>query len=65
VAYDTTYQHETWNPDPEKERVVLHVDFFTTDALTSTEIEILQYLYQLREEFLKAEGVAKVGAQVL
>lgn len=65
MVYDTTYEHKTWNPDPSVERVVLHVDFFNTQALTAAEIEILQYLYQLREEFLKAEGVAKVGAQIL
>jgi hypothetical protein len=33
--------------------------------MTQIEIEVLQYIYQLREEFMKAEGVAKVGAQIL
>jgi len=65
LLYDTTYEHETFNAHPEQERVVLHVDFFNTLALTPLEIEIMQYIYQLREEFMKAEGVAKVGAQIL
>ena len=65
LLYDTTYQHETYNAHPTQERVVLHVDFFNTLALTASEIEILQYIYHLREEFMKAEGVAKVGAQIL
>jgi len=65
LLYDTTYEHETMNAHPTQERVVLHVDFFNTLAMTPTEIEIMQYIYSLREEFMKAEGVAKVGAQVL
>ena len=40
-------------------------DFFNTLAMTPIEIEVMQYLYSLREEFMKAEGVAKVGAQIL
>ena len=65
LLYDTTYEHETMNEHASQERVVLHVDFFNTLALTPLEIEIMQYIYQLREEFMKAEGVAKVGAQIL
>ncbi|KAL7567917.1 hypothetical protein ACA910_019630 [Epithemia clementina (nom. ined.)] len=65
LVYDTTYWHETFNPHPTQERVVLHVDFFNPLALTSTEIQILQYIYSLREQFMKAEGVAKVEAQQL
>uniref|UniRef100_A0A7S3P8A6 Aspartyl/asparaginy/proline hydroxylase domain-containing protein n=1 Tax=Amphora coffeiformis TaxID=265554 RepID=A0A7S3P8A6_9STRA len=65
LLYDTTYEHETFNAHPEQERVVLHVDFFNTLALTPLEIEIMQYIYELREEFMRAEGVAKVGAQIL
>jgi len=65
LLYDTTYQHETFNESPDEERVVLHVDFFNTKALTKLEIDVMQYIYQLREEFMKAEGVAKVGAQIL
>jgi hypothetical protein len=33
--------------------------------MTGVEIQVMQYIYQLREEFMKAEGVAKVGAQIL
>lgn len=65
LVYDTTYQHETRNNSPNQERVVLHVDFFNTLALTPIEIQILQYVYSLREQFMKAEGIAKVGAQIL
>lgn len=65
LLYDTTYEHETMNEHPTQERVVLHVDFFNTLAMTKKEIEIMQYIYSLREEFMKAEGVAKVGAQIL
>lgn len=65
LLYDTTYEHETYNASPDQERVVLHVDFFNTLAMTPLEIEIMQYIYNLREEFMKAEGVAKVGAQIL
>ena len=65
LLYDTTYEHETFNEHEEQERVVLHVDFFNTLVMTPLEIKVLQYIYQLREEFMKAEGVAKVGAQIL
>lgn len=53
------------NEHKEQERVVLHVDFFNTLAMTPIEIEVMCYIYQLREEFMKAEGVAKVGKQIL
>ena len=53
------------NGHPTQERVVLHVDFFNTIAMTPVEIEVMQYIYSLREEFMKAEGVAKVGKQIL
>jgi aspartyl/asparaginyl beta-hydroxylase (cupin superfamily) len=65
LLYDTTYEHETFNGSDDEERVVLHVDFFNTLALTVIEIEVMQYIYSLREEFMKAEGVAKVGAHIL
>lgn len=65
LLYDTTYEHETKNEHPDQERVVLHVDFFNTLSMTPIEIEVMQYVYNLREEFMKAEGVAKVGAQIL
>jgi hypothetical protein len=63
--YDTTYEHETMNDHPTQERVVLHVDFFNTLAMTPIEIEVMQYIYRLREEFMDAEGVVKVGKQLL
>ena len=44
------------NESTSEERVVLHVDFFNTLALTPIEIEVMQYIYSLREEFMKAEG---------
>lgn len=65
LLYDTTYEHETRNESPNEERVVLHVDFFNTLAMTPLEIQTLQYIYEMREAFLKAEGVQKVGAQIL
>ena len=65
LLYDTTYEHETFNEHPTQERVVLHVDFFNTMAMTPVEIQIMQYIYSLREQFMKAEGNAKVGAQIL
>mmetsp|Transcript_31652 Transcript_31652/g.63141 ORF Transcript_31652/g.63141 Transcript_31652/m.63141 type:complete len:429 (+) Transcript_31652:76-1362(+) len=65
LLYDTTYEHETFNAHPTEERVVLHVDFFNILKMTKLEIEVLQYIYEMREQFMKAEGVAKVGAQVL
>ena len=65
LLYDTTYEHETFNSSLDQERVVLHVDFFNTLAMTKTEIDIMTYIYDMKEKFLKAEGAAKVGAQVL
>ena len=65
LLYDTTYEHETFNESEDEERVVLHIDFFNTLRMTALEIAIMQYIYNIREEFLLAEGVAKVGAQVL
>eukprot|EP00581_Thalassiosira_minuscula_P011438 CAMPEP_0183728698 /NCGR_PEP_ID=MMETSP0737-20130205/28692_1 /TAXON_ID=385413 /ORGANISM="Thalassiosira miniscula, Strain CCMP1093" /LENGTH=425 /DNA_ID=CAMNT_0025960709 /DNA_START=31 /DNA_END=1308 /DNA_ORIENTATION=+ len=65
LLYDTTYEHETFNAHPTDERVVLHVDFFNTIKMSKLEIDVLQYIYDMREQFMKAEGVAKVGAQVL
>jgi len=65
LLYDTTYEHETMNESEDEERVVLHVDFFNTLTMTPKEIDIMRYIYSMREEFMKAEGVAKVGAQIL
>ena len=53
------------NEHPTQERVVLHVDFFNTLALTPAEIEVMQYIYSLREQFMKHEGNVKVGSQIL
>ena len=53
------------NESEDEERVVLHVDFFNTITMTPEEIEIMRYVYSMREEFMKAEGVTKVGAQRL
>lgn len=80
------------NESDSEERVVLHVDFFNTLKMTGIEIQIMQYIYSIREgkihhflqeiysmssnistmhdvldykEFMKAEGVAKVGNQIL
>ena len=65
LLYDTTYEHETMNDHESQERVVLHVDFFNTLSMTPLEIDIMRYIYTMREEFMKAEGVAKVGSQIL
>mmetsp|Transcript_16094 Transcript_16094/g.23545 ORF Transcript_16094/g.23545 Transcript_16094/m.23545 type:complete len:419 (-) Transcript_16094:320-1576(-) len=65
LLYDTTYEHETFNESEDEERVVLHVDFFNTIAMTKVEIDIMRYIYKIREDFMRAEGVAKVGAQIL
>ena len=63
---NTTYEHETWNGSEKgEERVVLHVDFFNTLSMTELEIDVMRYVYTMREEFMKAEGVGKVGAQIL
>ncbi|KAG7374382.1 aspartyl/asparaginyl beta-hydroxylase-domain containing protein [Nitzschia inconspicua] len=65
ILYDTTYEHETLNEHEEQERVVLHIDFFNNLRMTPVEIEAMRYIYSLREEFMKAEGVSKVGKQIL
>jgi aspartyl/asparaginyl beta-hydroxylase (cupin superfamily) len=48
LLYDTTYEHETYNAHPTEERVVLHVDFFNTLKMTKLEIDVLQYIYDMR-----------------
>jgi aspartyl/asparaginyl beta-hydroxylase (cupin superfamily) len=65
ILYDTTYEHETMNEHEEQERVVLHIDFFNTLRMTPVEIDVMRYIYSLKEEFMKAEGVSKVGKQIL
>lgn len=64
LLYDTTYEHETFNEHPSQERVVLHVDFFNTLKLTPVEVQVMQYIYSLREEFMKAEGEYKMCCHV-
>jgi len=65
LLYDTTYEHETFNESLDEERVVLHVDFFNTLEMTELEIDIMTYIYDMKEKFMKAEGVTKVGSQIL
>jgi ornithine lipid ester-linked acyl 2-hydroxylase len=65
IVYDTTYEHETMNEHQEQERVVLHIDFFNTLRMTPVEIEAMRYIYSMREAFMKAEGISKVGNQIL
>jgi aspartyl/asparaginyl beta-hydroxylase (cupin superfamily) len=65
ILYDTTYEHETMNEHKDQERIVLHIDFFNTLRMTTVEIEVMRYIYSLREEYMKAEGVSKVGKQLL
>ena len=55
----------SWGIGLRNEGVVLHIDFFNTLSMTNEEIQIMRYIYSMREEFMKAEGVAKVGAQIL
>lgn len=62
LLYDTTFEHETMNESIDEERVVLHVDFFNTLAMTPLEIEVMRYIYEMREKFMVAEGSAKVGS---
>ena len=65
LLYDTTFVHETRNDSLEEERIVLHVDFFNTLSMSDLEIQVMQYIYEIREKFLKAEGSTKVEAQIL
>jgi beta-hydroxylase len=53
LLYDTTYEHETFNDSDSEERVVLHVDFFNTLSMTKGEIDVMRYIYSMREEFMK------------
>jgi aspartyl/asparaginyl beta-hydroxylase (cupin superfamily) len=65
LLYDTTFLHETRNDSMDEERIVLHVDFFNTFSMAPLEIQVMQYIYEIREKVLKAEGSTKVGAQIL
>lgn len=64
IVYDTTYEHETFNPNKEEARVVLHVDFWNYLALSPTELRVMQRVYQLREAFLEAEGMIEPGGKL-
>ena len=55
VVYDTTYSHYTKNTNAEEERIVLHIDFWNILEMTDAEIDVMMYIYELREKFLKAE----------
>jgi aspartyl/asparaginyl beta-hydroxylase (cupin superfamily) len=65
IVYDTTYQHYTKNNHPDHARIVLHVDFFNILVMTPLEIDVMQYIYTLREQYMKAEGNTKVSSQIL
>ena len=80
MVYDTTYEHETFNPSECEERVVLHVDFWNAvstrvpearpaaaaaGALSDAELAAMRRVYSLREKFLQSEGVASVAEQRL
>ncbi|GMH49033.1 hypothetical protein TrVE_jg4218 [Triparma verrucosa] len=52
--YDTTYSHYTFN-EGESERVVLHVDFWNWKEMEGEEIDVMKYVYELKEKFEGAE----------
>lgn len=53
-VYDTTYSHYTFNQG-ESERVVLHVDFWNWKEMEGEEIDVMKYVYELKEKFEGAE----------
>jgi len=55
VIYDTTYSHYTFNESEKEERVVLHVDFWNFEAMCEQEIEVMRYVYEMKEKFEVAE----------
>jgi len=55
------FEHETFNPNEEEDRIVLHVDFWNFKELTPTELKAMQRVYSLREAYLQAEGAIEVG----
>ena len=65
LVYDTTYEHETFNPSEDQERIVFHVDFWNFAAMTPVEIQAMRKCYALRERYLAAEGVKNVQEQKL
>ena len=59
LLYDTTFhEHETFNEKSEDEELV-------AITMTKVEIDIMRYIYKIREDFMRAMGLAKVGAQIL
>jgi len=60
LLYDTTYEHDTFNDSEDVERVVLHVDFWNSLWMTEPEIKVMQYIYELRERYLRAQGVNSI-----
>ena len=60
ILYDTTFLHETKNDSESDERIVFHVDFWNTLHMTKEEIEVMQYIYFLREQYLAAQGVTSI-----
>jgi hypothetical protein len=64
MIYDTTFEHETFNESAEQERVVLHIDFWNFVDLTPVELTAMQRVYQLREMFLRAEGLIETGGKL-
>ena len=64
MIYDTTFEHETWNESSDEERVVLHIDFWNTVDLSPSEVRAMQRVYELREMFLRAEGLIETGGKL-
>ncbi|KAJ1483404.1 Aspartyl/Asparaginyl beta-hydroxylase-domain-containing protein [Baffinella frigidus] len=64
LLYDTTFEHETFNESEEEERVVLHIDFWNFLDLSPTEVKAMQRVYELREMFLRAEGLIETGGKL-
>ena len=64
MIYDTTFEHETWNESSDEERVVLHIDVWNTVDLSPSEVRAMQRVYELREMFLRAEGLIETGGKL-
>ena len=64
LLYDTTFEHETFNESPDEERVFLHVDFWNMLDMTPTEVRAMQRVYELREMYLRAEGLIETGGKL-
>lgn len=55
VVYDTTYEHHTMNESETEDRVVLHIDFWNTLEMSEEEVQVMQYVYDLKGKFMEAE----------